>query len=162
MIKRFTIVILFCIMLIYQFQIFNEFSMNSHNSLNSSKVILISGGGSLPEIKHSRDLLLKHFPDWQERIDFEYHQSKLYLSGIKRIEETKRIRVLAIRLTPEEQYAFDYYAGKKFYIYYQNLDTPQNIFDTRMTFLLKMEKNPEMLEKFLNSLNRRKKDEIIN
>ena len=41
---------------------------------------------------------------------------------------------------------------KIFISYYQSLETPPNIYDTRSSFLLKVEKNQEMRENFLKSL----------
>ena len=60
--------------------------------------------------------------------------------------------------TKEEVDAINYFHGKGFYKYYQSLETPRNIFDTRWSFLLKVEKNKNMREKFLKSYNQRKSE----
>jgi hypothetical protein len=59
-----------------------------------------------------------------------------------------------IKLTFQEQDAFDYFHGTGFYKDYQNPKTSPNIFDTRQSFLEKMQ-NFEMRTKFLN-YNKRK------
>ena len=48
------------------------------------------------------------------------------------------------KLTKQEQDTFDYFNGQNFYNYYQSLETPSNIYDTRWSFLLKVEKNKTM------------------
>ena len=65
---------------------------------------------------------------------------------------------MKIKLTSQEQDAFDYFNGTGFYKNHQNPKTLPNIFDTRQSFLLKMESR-EVRETFLNSYNNRfKKD----
>ena len=46
----------------------------------------------------------------------------------------------------------------RYYRYYQSLETPPNIFDTRWSFLLKVEKNKNMRDNFLKSYNRRESE----
>jgi hypothetical protein len=58
-----------------------------------------------------------------------------------------------IKLTPEEKDTFDYFNGVGFYKNYQNPRTSPNRYDTRRSFLVKME-NEEMCGKFLESYNR--------
>ena len=84
-------------------------------------------------------------------------QEKIYQSGLARIAEAKRLRV-KFKLTKQEQDAFDYFNGQNFYNYYQSLETPPNIYDTRWSFLLKVEKNKNMRENFLKSYNQRKSE----
>lgn len=60
--------------------------------------------------------------------------------------------------TKEELDAMDYFNGTSFYSHYQSLETPPNIFDTRWSFLLKVEKNKNMRENFLKNYNRREKE----
>ena len=56
-------------------------------------------------------------------------------------------------LTHSEKDAFDYFNGTGFYKYHQNLNTPPNIYDTRQTFLKKMQ-NSETRNNFLKTYNR--------
>ena len=85
----------------------------------------------------------KHFPDWEERINYQKKQEKNYRSGLARVAETKRLGV-KFELTNQEQDAFDYINGENFYAYHQSLEIPPNIYDTRLSFLLKVEKNKNM------------------
>jgi len=64
----------------------------------------------------------------------------------------------AERLTKQEQNAFDYFNGQNFYRYHQSLETLPNIFDIRLRFLLKVDKNKNMREDFLKSYNQRKSE----
>ena len=61
-------------------------------------------------------------------------------------------------LTFNCQRASDYFNGQNFYKYYQNLEIPPNIYDTRRSFLLKVEQNKNMQENFLKSYNRIKSE----
>lgn len=58
-------------------------------------------------------------------------------------------------LTSQEKDALDYFRGTGFYQSQQDVSTPRNMFDTRETFLKKMQ-NFEMRNKFFNSYNKRK------
>ena len=98
------------------------------------------------------EILRKHFPDWEERMDYQKKQEKIYRSGLARIAEAKRVGV-KFKLTKQEQDAFDYFNGQNFYNYYQSLETPPNLYDTMWSFLLKVEKNKNMRENFLKSYN---------
>lgn len=60
--------------------------------------------------------------------------------------------------TKDEQDSIDYFNGQNFYKYYQSLETPPNIYDTRWSFLLKVEKNKNMRENFLKTYNRRESE----
>lgn len=122
------------------------------SSENTSK---ISVPQALEQTINRREMLRKHFPDWEERMDYQKKQEKIYRSGLARIAEAKRVRV---KLKPTKQDAFDYFNGQNFYKYYQSLETPPNIYDTRWSFLLKVEKNENMRENFLKSYNRRKSE----
>ena len=64
-----------------------------------------------------------------------------------------------IKLTPQERDAFDYFHGTGFYKYYQNPKTLPNIFDTRQSFVVKMQ-DREMRTKFLDQFNRRSKTNL--
>jgi hypothetical protein len=98
-------------------------------------------------------LLEKLFPDWPERVDFQNKQQKFFESGRKKQIAAKRVR-RKIQLTPEEQDAFNYFSRTGFYKNYQSPKTSPNIFDTRESFLKKMN-NREMRTNFLNSYNNR-------
>ena len=120
------------------------------------------GGGTnepttnLAKKKFFREMLKQYFPDWEERINYQNKQVEFYRSGLRRISEAKRVRMSnSYRLTSQEQDAFDYFRGTNFYKDHQNLKTPPNIYDTRRSFLLKME-NTEMRAKFLKAYNRKK------
>jgi hypothetical protein len=119
---------------------------------NQSEVLYFRGGASndnkIPQI-----LLEKFFPDWETRINYQNHQEIIFQRGNKKIQEGKRLQIVKkIKLTPEEQDAFDYFNGIGFYKYYQDSKTLPNRFDTRQSFLLKMQ-DKEMRTNFLNSYN---------
>lgn len=100
-------------------------------------------------------MLRENFPDWQERVAYQNKKLELVRSGLTRMAEVKRVKKSnSFQLTPEERDAFDYFSGKGFYQSYQNLSTPFNIFDTRKSFLLKME-DKEMRDRFLEIYNRK-------
>ena len=106
---------------------------------------------------NKREILRKHFPDWEERMNYQKKQEKIYRSGLARMTQAKRVRMeKTFKLTKKEQDAFDYFNGKNFYKEHQSIETPPNIYDTRRSFLLKIEKNKDMRENFLKSYNRRK------
>lgn len=90
-------------------------------------------------------------------MDYQKKQKKIYRSRLARIAEAKRIRV-KFQPTKQEQDAFDYFNGQNFYKYYQSLETPPNIYDTRWSFLLKVEKNKDMRENFLKSYHQIKSE----
>ena len=97
----------------------------------------------------------KHFPNWEGRINYQEKQEKNYRAALNRIAEAKRLRI-KLKLPIHEQDALDYFNGEgSFYSHQQSLKTQYNIYDTRSSFLLKMEKNPEMREDFLKAYNRR-------
>jgi len=102
-------------------------------------------------------MLRKHFPDWEERMDYQKKQEKFYKSTMLKKREIQRLRILETPnfYTKEELDAISYFQGTGFYSYHQSLGTPPNIFDTRRSFLLKVEKNKNMRENFLKSYNRR-------
>jgi len=120
------------------------------------KTIVLTGGQQDSRGKSSigkKILLEKLFPDWPERVDFQNKQQKFFKSGRKKQISAKRVRK-RIQLTPEEQDAFNYFSSTGFYKNYQSPKTSPNIFDTRESFLKKMN-NPEMRTNFLNSYNNR-------
>lgn len=86
-----------------------------------------------------------------KRVNYQNQQVKFFQSRIKKFAEAKRVRMPnRIKLTPQEQDVFDYFHGTGFYKDYQNPKTSPNIFDTRKSFLLKMQ-DRDMRTKFLNS-----------
>ena len=105
-----------------------------------------------------REMLAKHFPDFEERVLMEKHQAEIYLGAVRKIEEYEK--VLRTKngheriLTADEQSAIDYFHGVGKYAKFQDPKVLPNIFDTRKTFLKKME-NRDMREKFLKAYNRR-------
>lgn len=59
---------------------------------------------------NKREILKKHFPDWEERINYQKKQEKNYRSALNRIAEANRLRVkLKLKLTSQEQDALDYF-----------------------------------------------------
>jgi len=68
--------------------------------------------------KFFREMLKKHFPDSNERINYRMKQAKFYRSARSKIFEAKRTGVSnSLKLTSQEQDALDYYNGKNFYSY---------------------------------------------
>ena len=120
----------------------------------------ISVPQALEQTINRREMLRKHFPDWEERMDYQKKQEAFYKSAIKKQIQLKRLRIqdTSSVYTKEEVDAINYFHGKGLYKYYQSLETPPNIFDTRWSFLLKIEKNKNMRENFLKSYNRRKSE----
>ena len=57
-------------------------------------------------------------------------------------------------LTAEEKSAIDYFRGTGIYTKFQDPNIPSTIYDTRESFLKKME-NKEMRKKFLESYNQK-------
>ena len=83
-------------------------------------------------------------------IGIEKKQQKFFESGRKKSISAKPVR-MKIELTPEEQDASNYFSGTGFYKNHQSPET--NIFDTRESFLKKMN-NHEMRTNFLNSFKK--------
>ena len=98
----------------------------------------------------------QHFPDWNERMDYQKKQEKFYKSAMKRKKELKRLGLLDKKsyYTKEELDAMDYFQGTGFYVKHQDPKVKQNIFDTRQSFLLKMH-DDKLRNEFLDSLNSR-------
>jgi len=78
-------------------------------------------------------MLRKHFPDWEERMNYQKKQEVFYKSAIKKQIQLKRLRIqdTSSFYTNEEVDSINYFHEKGFYKYYQSLETPPNIFDTR-------------------------------
>ena len=98
--------------------------------------------------------LEQHFPDWEERMNYQKKQEEFYKSAMRKQREFKRLRIkensnLYIK---EELDAIDYFHGTGSYKKYQDPAMKPNIFDTRQTFLFKMH-DPVLRNNFLNSFN---------
>ena len=100
--------------------------------------------------------LEQHFPDWEERMNYQKQQEIFYKSAIKKKSEVKRLRMkeTSKMYTKQELDAISYFHGTGFYKKYQDPTMKPNIFDTRQTFLFKMHDRTRLLE-FLNSFNNR-------
>lgn len=128
----------------------------------TTKALGISGGDGFPIrfsakrekfdlVLHAR--LMKTFPDWEARMDYQKKQEKFYKSAIKKQTELKRLRIKDTSgfYTKEEEDPINYFHGKGFYAKQQDPNMKPNIFGTRQSFLIKMH-NPVMRKNFLNSL----------
>lgn len=84
-------------------------------------------------------------------------QAIIYPEAVKKLKASQNFSPFLENhekwLTDEERFAIDYFHGEGIYKKYQDPKTPPKIFDTRQTFLKKME-DEEMREKFLESYNR--------
>jgi len=98
--------------------------------------------------------LEQHFPDWEERMNYQKKQEDFYKSAMKKKREFKRLRIKenSNLYTKEELDAIDYFQGTGSYQKYQDSKLKPNIFDTRQTFLFKMH-DPILRNNFLNSFN---------
>ena len=112
---------------------------------------------NLAKKKYFKEMLVKHFPDFESRASLEKRQAIIYQKAVKKIKEYQRISPLLKNyqkwLTAEEKSSIDYFHGTGIYAKFQDPKTPPNILDTRKTFLKKME-NQDMREKFLETYNR--------
>lgn len=116
------------------------------NQLVRQEVLDLKGGSQYSTGRSSigmKILLENLFPDWSERVDYQKKQEKFLQSGRKKLREGNRLR-MKIKLTPQEQEAFDYFNGTGFSEKYQNPKTMED---------------PEVRTTFLNSYNNRYKKE---
>ena len=114
---------------------------------------------SLTNKKFFRAMLKNHFPDFESRVAYQQQMEILYASGTKKLAQAKKIGAtidLMNILTVEERDAFDYINGTGVYKKFQDIKTSPNIFDTRRSFLLKME-DDKIRNKFLESYNKKEK-----
>jgi hypothetical protein len=123
------------------------------------KILSITGGSvdNLDEKKFLREMLAKHFPDWETRVSIENQEARIYYKATRRLKEYKKfnplLKIPENFLTDEEKSAIDYFHGRGDYKKYQDPKVFPNLLDTRKTFLKKME-DKEMREKFLEYYNR--------
>ena len=98
--------------------------------------------------------LEQHFPDWEERMNYQKKQEEFYKSAMRKQREFKRLRIKenSNLYTKKELDAIDYFHGTGSYKKYQDPVMKPNIFDTRQTFLFKMH-DPILRNNFLNSFN---------
>ena len=84
--------------------------------------------------------LEQHFPDWEERMNYQKKQEEFYKSAMRKQRELKRLRIKNICkfYTKQELDAIDYFHGTGSYKKHQDPAMKPNIFDTRQTFLFKM------------------------
>lgn len=110
------------------------------------------------ESKIPKKILRKYFPDFPERVEYQNRQLEFLQSSKKKLREADRLRLSedfkSKMLTEDEKDALNYFGGTGFYKYHQDLTTPPNSFDTRETFLNKMQ-DSEMRNNFLKAYNRR-------
>ncbi len=111
---------------------------------------------NLAKKKYFEEMLVKRFPDIESRVSLEKQQAIIYQKAVKKIKEYQRISPLLNNyqklLTAEEKSSIEYFHGTGIYAKLQDPKTPPNKFDTRKTFLKKME-NKNMRDKFLETYN---------
>jgi hypothetical protein len=133
-------------------------------SLPTQKALGISGGDGLliwfsakrekfDLVLHAR--LMKTFPDWEARMNYQKKQEDFYKLAIKKQTQLKRLRIKDTSdfYTKKEVDAINYFHGKGFYAKEQDPSVKPNIFDTRQSFLIKMH-NPVMRKNFIKSFKR--------
>ena len=110
------------------------------------------------EPKEFREMLARYFPDWDARLSVEKQQAIIYNKATKKLKAYKNLNPLLKNpeklLTDDERFAIDYFHGRGTCEKFQDPKTQPNLYNTRQTFLKKME-NQEMRQKFLESYNRR-------
>lgn len=127
----------------------NSTSINSDlNEIKNSSIIIRKNK------KKFQRKLEKHFPDWDERMNYQKKQENFYKSAMKKQAELRRIKVMdkRNRYTKEELDAIDYFRGTGFYARQQDPKMKPNIYDTRQSLLLKMH-DDQMRNDLLNSFN---------
>lgn len=128
----------------------NQFHRSNQKSATIKKTILIIFKN------FQKKIFRKYFPDWPERVEYQNRQLEFLQSSKKKLREADRLRLnedfKSKILTQDEKDALAYFSGAGFYKYYQDLNTPPNLYDTRQTFLDKMQ-NSEMRKNFLKACN---------
>lgn len=132
-------------------------STSSNSDLN--EIVLVKN----PSIRNKKkfDLSLhrkleKHFPDWNQRINYQKKQENFYKSAMKKQAALRRTRMMDKRnhYTKEELDAIAYFQGTGFYAKQQDPKMKPNIYNTRQSFLLKMH-DDQVRDEFLASFNRK-------
>jgi hypothetical protein len=138
-------------------KISSKVSTQSNNlmSIPNKNSSVATQSNNLAKKKAFREMLKEHFPDSNERINYQKEQAKFYRSAQSKIFEAKRTgRAYPEKiLSSRERDAIDYFQGTGFYEKYQAPGVKPNIYDTRKSFLLKMENDDEMREEFLKDYN---------
>lgn len=139
-----------------------EKSLNSSKTYCIEKTQMIRGGYDLlqkkAKSKITKKILRKYFPDFPERVEYQNRRLEFLQSSKQKLREADRLRLSedfkSKILTEDEKDALNYFGGTGFYEYHQHVTTPPNRFDTRETFLNKMQ-DSEMRNNFLKAYNRR-------
>ena len=130
-------------------------------TISSQKALEVSRGDGLRGLFSAKrekfDLvlhvkLMKTFPDWPARMEYQKKQEEFYKSAMKKQTQLKRLRIqyTSSFYTKQEIDAINYFHGKGFYAKTQDSSIKPNIFDTRQSFLMKMH-NPLMRKNFIKS-----------
>ena len=146
----------------WPFESFRDDSVIEYNSIQRS---LMTRGGFDPlqrnaenKIKIQKKIFIKYFPDFTERVEYQNRQFEFFQSSKKKLREADRLRLSAYFksriLTHDEKDALDYFSGTGFYKSHQDLNTPPNLYDTRETFLAKMQ-DSKMRNNFLKAYKQR-------
>ena len=92
--------------------------------------------------------LEQHFPDWEDRINYQKKQEEFSKSALRKERELRRLRIKDTSkfYTKQELDAIDYFHGTGSYKKYQDPAMKPNIFDTRQTFLFQMHDRTRLLE----------------
>ena len=162
------LIIIICLIYVWvlnpiPFVLFEDTLQNQTQSISQSQQIISIRSGAFDKkdnpSKIPKSILEKYFPNSTERMNYQKQQFKFLQSGRKKIRESDKLRMNESQklklLTPQEKDAFDYFHGTGLYKSYQDVSTIPNTFDTRDTFLKKMQ-NFEMRTKFLNTYNNQK------
>jgi hypothetical protein len=86
-------------------------------------------------------------------VKYQTEKTKLCKSAQKKLQNFKTLFPPSMHmklLTHQEKDALDYFRGTGFYAHYQNPKVKPNIFDSRRSFLIKMQ-NFEMRNTFLKT-----------
>lgn len=96
----------------------------------------------------------KHFPDCDKRVSYQKKQEEFYRSAMKKQTQLKRLRIQdkSTNYTKQELDAIAYFQGQGFYANEQDPKMKPNIYDTRQTFLFKMQDKTARTS-FLKSFN---------
>ena len=99
--------------------------------------------------------LEKYFPDWEERMAYQEKQAEFYKLARRKKSELKKLRIedSSKFYSEQELDSINYFQGKGYYARYQDIRVAPNIYDTRQSFLLKMQ-DTKTRQKFLKSFNR--------